>query len=255
MIDFSPCERYLVTCSFDRIVVPEGAERGSRYFSPQDEGNQIAVWDVKSGELIRTFPAMLASPPDGDAPSGTGGAGGGKKVVAWPQLKWSPDDRYVGRVTPGQQISIYELPGMGLEGRKSLKIEGVIDFEWCPIGDRDREEGTVASGGKKTAGAVSSGGRENMLAYWTPEVANQPARVTLLSFPSRTVLRQKNLFNVSDVSTTFPTFGAKMTSLGTFFFFFSANYIGKIKVTFCASRSIDTPRQKRRRFVTWRYLG
>jgi translation initiation factor 3 subunit B len=199
MINFSLCERYLVTCSFDGIVVPEGAERGSRYFSPDDAGNQIAVWDVKSGELIRTFPAVLA-PQDDEGPSGTA-TGGGKKV-AWPQLKWSPDDRYVGRVTPGQQISIYELPGMGLEGKKSLKIEGVVDFEWCPIGDRDREDGTVASSGKKTGGAAS-GGKENMLAYWTPEVANQPARVTLLGFPSRTVLRQKNLFNVSDVSPTF----------------------------------------------------
>jgi translation initiation factor 3 subunit B len=26
---------------------------------------------------------------------------------------------------------------------------------------------------------------ENMLAYWTPEVTNQPARITLMSFPGR----------------------------------------------------------------------
>ena len=41
--------------------------------------------------------------------------------------------------------------------------------------------------------------KENMLAYWTPEVANQPARVTVIDFPSRSILRQKNLFNVSEV--------------------------------------------------------
>jgi len=72
-----------------------------------------------------------------------------------------------------------------------LKIEGVVDFEWCPHGDKDKDE-TAAKSGKP--GKV----KENMLAYWTPEVSNQPARVTVLSFPSRTVLRQKNLFHVSD---------------------------------------------------------
>ena len=83
---------------------------------------------------------------------------------------------------------------MYLHGKKSLKIDGVVDFEWCPLGDKDREDANPANGkpAKKT--------RENMLVYWTPEVANQPARVTLLAFPSRTILRQKNLFNVTEVS-------------------------------------------------------
>jgi translation initiation factor 3 subunit B len=116
--------------------------------------------------------------------------------MPWPALKWSADDRFVGRVTPGQQISIYELPSMGLQAKKSLKIEGVVDFDWCPIGDKDFEDADKelkagGKGGKKT--------RENMLAYWTPEVSNQPARVTLLDFPGRNILRQKNLFNVTEV--------------------------------------------------------
>jgi len=113
--------------------------------------------------------------------------------MAWPALKWSGDDKYVARVTLGSQISVYELPSMGLVGKKSIKIDGVIDFEWCPIGDRDREaeEKEAAKKGPRKE-------RENMFAYWTPEVSNQPARVTLMAFPSRTVLRSKNLFNVSD---------------------------------------------------------
>jgi len=86
---------------------------------------------------------------------------------------------------------------MGLHGKKSLKIEGVVDFEWCPLGERDKEvTERDAKGGIKTTKKA----RENMLVYWTPEVANQPARVTLLSFPSRTILRQKNLFNVTEAS-------------------------------------------------------
>ena len=69
---------------------------------------------------------------------------------------------------------------------------GARGWEWCPHGDKDREEAEKAiAAGKKP--------KENMLADWTPEVANQPARVTLVNFPSRTILRQKNLFNVTEV--------------------------------------------------------
>ncbi|KZT30474.1 translation initiation factor eIF-3b [Neolentinus lepideus HHB14362 ss-1] len=188
LIDFSPCEQYLVTWSNEPIVVPEGAMQGSRYFSPIDEGNHIAIWDIKSGNMLRTFPAAQA---EGEEP-------GSKKQLQWPAFKWSPDDKFVARVTPGQQISVYELPSMGLQAKKSIKIEGVVDFEWCPLGDKDREDAEKAEkeakGGAKTTRKV----KENMLAYWTPEVANQPARVTLMKFPSRSILRQKNLFNVSE---------------------------------------------------------
>jgi len=183
VIDFSPCEQYLVTWSHESIVVAEGAPQGPQFFSPEDEGNSIAVWDIKSGNLLRTFPSIN---PEGE---------GSKKSMAWPALKWSSDDKFVARVTPGQQISVYELPSMGLQGKKSLKIEGVVDFEWCPHGDRDKEDAEKpANGVNKSAKKV----KENMLAYWTPEVANQPARVTLLNFPGRTILRQKNLFNVTE---------------------------------------------------------
>ncbi|KAJ7786430.1 eukaryotic translation initiation factor eIF2A-domain-containing protein [Mycena metata] len=188
LIDFSPCEQYLVTWSNEAIVVPEGAPQGPQYLSPDDEGNNIAVWDIKSGDLLRTFSTVS----ENDSPAA-------KKQMQWPALKWSPDDKYVARVTAGQMISVHELPSMYLHGKKSLKIEGVVDFEWCPQGDRDREDAekdalTPTNGAAKTVKKA----RENMLVYWTPEVANQPARVTLLGFPSRAILRQKNLFNVTE---------------------------------------------------------
>lgn len=192
LIDFSPCERYLVTWSNEPIVVPEGALQGPQYFSPDDEGNNIAVWDIKSGDLLRTF----STTSDNETP-------GIKKQMQWPALKWSPDDKFVARITPGQMISVHELPSMYLHGKKSLKIDGVVDFEWCPHGDKDKEDTekdaktAINGSGSK---ATTKKARENMLVYWTPEVVNQPARVTLLSFPSRTILRQKNLFNVTEVS-------------------------------------------------------
>ncbi|KAH8120396.1 translation initiation factor eIF-3b [Phellopilus nigrolimitatus] len=196
LIDFSPNERYLATWSNEAIVIPEGAPQGPQYLSHDDEGNSIAVWDIKTGNLLRTFHASVALTTTNGA--GDDGIGGAKKQqMQWPALKWSADDRYVARMTAGQQISVYELPGMGLLDKKSIKIEGVVDFEWCPLSDRDREElekeakGGVASlKGKKP--------KENMLAYWTPEVGNQPARVSVMNIPSRSVLRSKNLFNVSE---------------------------------------------------------
>ncbi|RDB28912.1 Eukaryotic translation initiation factor 3 subunit B [Hypsizygus marmoreus] len=190
LIDFSPCEQYLVTWSNEPIVVPEGAQQGPQYFSPDDEGNNIAVWDIKSGDLLRTF----STNNDTEAPAT-------KKQMQWPALKWSPDDKFVARVTPGQMISVHELPSMYLHGKKSLKIEGVVDFEWCPQGDKDKEDAEKDAKATLNGSASKASGkkaRENMLVYWTPEVVNQPARVTLLGFPSRTILRQKNLFNVTE---------------------------------------------------------
>ncbi|KAI0796282.1 translation initiation factor eIF-3b [Irpex lacteus] len=180
LIDFSPCENYLVTWSHDPIIVPEGAQQGPQFFSPEDEGNTVAVWDIKTGNLLRTFPSLLPESEDG-----------AKRQMQWPALKWSADDKFVGRVTPGSQISVYELPSMRLHDKKSIKIEGVVDFEWCPLGDKDRDDAEKAEkAGKKP--------KENLLAYWTPEVANGPARVTVINFPTRAIMRQKNLFNVTE---------------------------------------------------------
>lgn len=183
-IDFSPDERYLVT--FERIVIPENASRGPQFLGQDNEGDYIAIWDVKTGLLMRTFPRILSIGEEENL----------SKQVVWPAMKWSFDGKYVARVTPGQQISVYSLPDFGLVDKKSIKIDGVVDFEWCPIGDKDKEEDA-----KDAKAGKPKKVRESILAYWTPEIGNQPARVTLMNFPSRGTLRSKNLFNVSDVST------------------------------------------------------
>jgi translation initiation factor 3 subunit B len=199
--------------------------KGPRSFSAEDEGNNIAIWDIKTGHLLRTFPSIL---PEGE---------GARKQMAWPALKWSPDDKYTARLTPGQQISVYELPGMGLQGKKSLKIEGVVDFEWCPHGEKDRDD--VAKASKKTM--------ENMLAYWTPEVSNQPARVTLLNFPGRAVLRQKNLFNVSEVGRVISRRNDGCLHP------FSVGCIGRTKAIFSACASTAIPKRKNRSSAASRF--
>lgn len=131
LVDFSPCENYLVTWSQGPIRIPDRVQQGPQYFSPEDEGNNIAVWDVKTGHLLRTFPSVHT---EGE------GSTVNKAQMSWPTPKWSPDDGFVRRVTPGQQISVYKLPSMGLHGKKSIKIEGIVEFEWRPLGDKDFED-------------------------------------------------------------------------------------------------------------------
>lgn len=204
-IDFSPFERYLVTLS---PIPIEASPRPSpaNPFTEEDEGNHIAIWDVVSGDLLRTFPMVQETPtasnPE-DAPQV-------KKVFTWPIFKWSGDEKYFARVTPGQQISVYETPSMGLLDKKSIKLDGVVDFEWAPLNvaelqeveDEIRGAPINAEADKDAAGKKKQDkkkARENTIAYWLPEHQNQPARVALMAIPSRTNLRAKNLFNVADV--------------------------------------------------------
>ncbi|XP_017782495.1 PREDICTED: eukaryotic translation initiation factor 3 subunit B [Nicrophorus vespilloides] len=97
-IDYSPCEKYLVT------------------YSPQiDTDNpdqkRIIIWDIRTGLEKRSF--------DPEGPS------------AWPIFRWSHDDKYFARM--GNEIlSVYETPSFFLMDKKSLKIPGIRDFSWSP---------------------------------------------------------------------------------------------------------------------------
>ncbi|KAL1494447.1 hypothetical protein ABEB36_010045 [Hypothenemus hampei] len=137
-IDFSPCEKYLVTYS------PQG--------DPQNpDQKRIIIWDIRSGLEKRSFN------PEGPS--------------AWPIFRWSCDDKYFGRVG-NDVLSIYETPSFGLLEKKSIKINGIKDFNWSPS--------------------------DNVVAYWVAEDKDVPASVTLLEIPNRNEIRKKNLFNVAD---------------------------------------------------------
>lgn len=182
LVQFSPEENYLVTWSSQPISVdPEG--KGP--LGLEEDGKHIVVWDVTTGKPLRSFPAYdLASPAaaDGQAPA--------KAKVQWPAFKWSADEKYVARMKPGESLSIYELPSMRIipdanKERKSIKIDGIVDFEWAPsIPERE---------------SIKQDKRpEQLLAYWTPEMGSKPASVALMSVPSREIVRTRNLFNVTD---------------------------------------------------------
>ncbi|XP_034087242.1 eukaryotic translation initiation factor 3, subunit Ba [Gymnodraco acuticeps] len=97
LIDFSPCERYVVT------------------FSPlmdtKEDPQAIIIWDILTGQKKRGFHC--------------------ESSAHWPIFKWSHDGKFFARMTL-DTLSIYEAPSMGLLDKKSLKITGIKDFSWSP---------------------------------------------------------------------------------------------------------------------------
>ncbi|KAK3490134.1 eukaryotic translation initiation factor 3 subunit B [Neurospora crassa] len=183
LVAFSPNEKYLVTWSNRPISIPE---EGHPALSVEDDGKNYVIWDIETSKPLRSF-AQLDTPAaaEGEAP---------KKApkFPWPAFKWSADDKYVARLNPGQSISVYELPRMNLLDKTAIKIEGVVDFDWAPA--------TVQRDGVKSY--------EQLFCFWTPEIGSNPARVGLMSIPSKQIVRSLNLFSVSDAKLHWQSEGA-----------------------------------------------
>jgi len=101
LLDFSPCENYLVTWS------PEG-----------DQKEALVVWDVHTGLKCRAFV----------------GAGEDGAMDEWPVLQWSHDDAFFARLGD-DCIYVYESSTMKLlkdnsDKRSSIKVDGVRQFLW-----------------------------------------------------------------------------------------------------------------------------
>jgi translation initiation factor 3 subunit B len=184
LVDFSPTEKYLTTWSHRPLQVDENHPVPS--LSLEDDGKNYIIWDIATGKPLRSFATI-------DVPSTMDAEGNPiKKKMQWPTFKWSADDKYVARMNPGQSISVYELPRMNLLDKQSIKIEGVMDFEWSPA--------TVKRDAIKTY--------EQLFSYWTPELGSNPAKVGLMTVPSKEVVRTRNLFNVSDCKLHWQSEGA-----------------------------------------------
>ncbi|RSL92779.1 Eukaryotic translation initiation factor 3 subunit B [Fusarium oligoseptatum] len=170
LVAFSPGEKYIVTWSNRPISIPD---EGHPALSVDDHGKNYVIWDIATATPLRSFANL-------DAPKSEEGKPPPK--MQWPAFKWSADDKYVARLTQGQSISVYELPRMNLLDKTSIKIEGVMDFDWAPS--------TPKRDSVKTY--------EQLFCYWTPEIGSNPAKVGLMSIPSKQVVRSLNLFSVSD---------------------------------------------------------
>lgn len=152
LVDFSPCEKYLVTASTQEPS------------NPRDSATVLVkIFNVRAGQVARVFEGPLSD----FVHEGVSG-------LPWPLFKWAGgcDDKYFARMSKNQ-ISVFSTPDMTLLDKKSVKVEGVADFNWCPTAP--------------------------ILSIYQPETGNQPARISLLQIPSRVELRQKNLFSVSEV--------------------------------------------------------
>ncbi|ROV93007.1 hypothetical protein VMCG_08985 [Cytospora schulzeri] len=170
LVAYSPNENYLVTWSARPIAI---GDEGHPQLTRDDDGKNYIVWEIATGKPLRSF-ANVDTPGED--------VNGKAKKFPWPAFKWSADDKYVARMVQGQSISVYTLPSMGLLDKTSIKIEGVMDFDWAPA--------TPKREGVKTY--------EQLFCYWTPEIGSNPAKVGLMSIPSKEVIRSLNLFSVSD---------------------------------------------------------
>lgn len=175
LVDFSPNENYVVTWSHRPIQLEE--DNPLLKVDVKLEGNNYVIWDIATEKPLRAFFNLDPPGPSTDAEGQPV-----KKKIQWPAFKWSADDKYVARMTHGQSVSVYELPGMGLLDKTSVKIEGIVDFEWAPATPQRQDIKSY----------------EQLFCFWTPEIGSNPAKVGLMSIPSKEIVRTRNLFNVSD---------------------------------------------------------
>lgn len=98
----------------------------------------------------------------------------------WPVFRWSHDDKYFAKLGENL-ISVYETPHMGLLNKRSIKIPGVVDFRWSPS--------------------------DNYISYWTPEEGARPARIIILSLPSREEIAARPIYSVKECKMTWQESG------------------------------------------------
>ena len=105
-VDFSPCERYMVT-----FAPHQGGGRGHHHHH-HDNSSAIVIWEARTGVKKRSFSAE--GPP------------------IWPIFKWTNDGKYFARMSGASTLSVYETPSFGLLEKKSIKVAGMRDFSWSP---------------------------------------------------------------------------------------------------------------------------
>lgn len=102
LLDFSPCEAFLITWS------PHDPHRTA-------EPN-LLVWDIVAQKLAKGFIHDEPMEPE-----------------TWPALKWSFDDRYFVRVQP-DVLAIYETQTFAVLDKKPMAVAGIRDVLWSSCG-------------------------------------------------------------------------------------------------------------------------
>ena len=112
LVDFSPDERFLVTCAPAEI-------RAGGPFTEQNEGHNIVIWSTETTNVLRSFPFPPTKPVNGPP--------------QWPAFKWSADSSYFARVFSKDELCIYSSKDMSLVGKKSMQTPGIGNFEFAPV--------------------------------------------------------------------------------------------------------------------------
>jgi len=101
LIDFSPCEKFLVTCNPNRAGIDDQA---------------LIIWCVRSGQKKRAFTCERSM------------------NLSWPYFRWNPDDSFFARLAT-DSLLVYHTSTFSLLEKKSIKIQNISDFEWSPVND------------------------------------------------------------------------------------------------------------------------
>ncbi|CAH8255265.1 unnamed protein product [Arabidopsis lyrata] len=129
LVDFSPCEKYLVTYQSQEPSNPRDASEVD-----------IKIFDVRSGKTIKDFKGRA----DDFSVRGA--------VASWPVFKWAGgnDDKYCAKLSKNT-ISIYETKTFNLLGDKPMEAVDVVDMCWSPT---DSILALLKGGGKQPAKVV-----------------------------------------------------------------------------------------------------
>ncbi|KAM0010303.1 putative transcription factor WD40-like family [Helianthus debilis subsp. tardiflorus] len=114
LVDFSPGEKYLVTCSSQKPSNPRDTHRVV-----------LNIFDVRTGKVMKEFKESADEFAFGDTCGFTG--------VSWPIFRWGggKEDKYFARLGKNA-ISVYETEKFKLIDKKSIEVENVMDFCWSP---------------------------------------------------------------------------------------------------------------------------
>jgi len=96
-VDFSPCEKYVVT--WDGRV---------------DDEPRLIIWDVKTGAQMRTFKVL-------------------PKHAEWPIMKWSFDGSYVAQ-SVDHGVKVFQTPSFKMLDKKIIRCPDIRQFSWSPGG-------------------------------------------------------------------------------------------------------------------------
>jgi translation initiation factor 3 subunit B len=213
MIDFSPCENFLVTARLDPTI-------------PGDPNEAVAIWDIRTGAKVKTFayksPLDLKSmvqttvvekkaPPKPAA--STSGAPAAAAAAAPKSVEKVVRGIVTGFDTARGTLTITEGNTVH-ENVPIAKVTPLQDFNvlrWSPDGQyvaklgadiiQVYETSTMQLLDKKSLAAkdvleFSWSPRNNMLSYYSPGSVNFPALINIVELPSRRDVCSRKLFDV-----------------------------------------------------------